>query len=112
MRNLKDVAAETGVDLKTVRTVAAALSKQAKADPDMVTLRHPKLPAEQVVKVDRRRAGARFAAGWVEVEEPKREPVDKAADESKPPTKSESNEQPAAEPEKPKRPRRKSTEEQ
>lgn len=104
MRNLNTVAAETGVELKTVRTVAAALSKEAREEPELVTLRHPKLPAEQVIKIDRRRAGARFAAGWVEVESaegPKSEPVKKAADESKQPTESAS-----------KRPRRKSTEEQ
>ena len=37
---------------------------------DLVTLRHPSLPAEQTVRVDRRRAGPRLAAGWEEVETP------------------------------------------
>lgn len=34
---------------------------------DLVTLRHPKLPADQVIRIHRRRIGARLAAGWVEV---------------------------------------------
>jgi hypothetical protein len=52
---------------------------------DLVTLRHPTLPAEQTIQVDRRRMGARLAAGWEEVEtpsEPKRpaEPVTEPTD--------------------------------
>jgi hypothetical protein len=34
---------------------------------DLVTLRHPSLPPEQVIRVDRRRIGPRLAAGWEEV---------------------------------------------
>jgi hypothetical protein len=34
---------------------------------DLVTLRHPKLPAEQTIQIDRRRMGSRLAAGWEEV---------------------------------------------
>lgn len=64
---------------------------------ELVTLRHPTLPAEQVIQVDRRRIGARLAAGWVEVptESPDAEPDPK---------------QPDAEPEKPKRRSRQTSE--
>lgn len=42
---------------------------------ETVTLRHPKLPPEQTIRVDRRRMGVRLAAGWVEVPEtPEPEP--------------------------------------
>ncbi len=34
---------------------------------EIVTLRHPNLPAEQTIRVDRRRVGARLGAGWEEV---------------------------------------------
>jgi hypothetical protein len=54
---------------------------------DQVTLRHPTLPAEQTIRVDRRRMGTRLAAGWEEIEapakpEPKRpaEPVTEPTD--------------------------------
>lgn len=33
---------------------------------DLVILRHPSLPPEQVIQVDRRRIGPRLAAGWEE----------------------------------------------
>lgn len=57
---------------------------------DLVTLRHPTLPAEQVIQIDRRRIGPRLAAGWEEAvpEAPK----------------------PDTDPEKPKRPRRQTSE--
>lgn len=52
---------------------------------DLVTLRHPTLPAAQTIQVDRRRMGARLAAGWEQVEvvptnpaEPETEPTDSA----------------------------------
>lgn len=60
---------------------------------ELVTLRHPKLPAEQVIQVDRRRIGARLAAGWEEV-------VPEAPHSKLPDT----------DPEKPKRPRRQTSE--
>lgn len=50
---------------------------------DLVTLRHPTLPAEQTIRVDRRRMGTRLAAGWEEIQpEPKRpaEPVTEPTD--------------------------------
>jgi len=34
---------------------------------DLVTLRHPKLPADQTIRIDRRRIGAHLSAGWEEV---------------------------------------------
>lgn len=68
---------------------------------DLVTLRHPDLPAAQTIRVDRRRAGARLAAGWEEIETP-------AKPEPKHPA------QPGTEPtdSAPKRQRRKNSEEQ
>lgn len=63
---------------------------------ELVTLRHPKLPARQTIQVDRRRIGARLAAGW------------EVAPAPEPETKSE----PALEPEKPRRPRRKTSEDE
>jgi hypothetical protein len=36
---------------------------------DYVTLRHPKLPAEQTIRIARRLVGVRLAAGWEEVPE-------------------------------------------
>jgi hypothetical protein len=53
-----------------------------------VTLRHPNLPPEQVLRVDERRAGAHIAAGWQivepepaapEPEQPTDEPTDSAS---------------------------------
>jgi hypothetical protein len=70
---------------------------------NLVTLRHPKLPAEQTIRIDRRRIGAHLSAGWEEVV-----PESTQAAESTP-------EPPAVEPEpKPesKRSTRKNTEEQ
>lgn len=52
---------------------------------DLVKLRHPTLPAEQTITVDRRRTGPRLAAGWEEVIP---EPKSPAAPESDQPTKS------------------------
>lgn len=58
---------------------------------ETVTLRHPKLPPEQTIRIDRRRMGVRLAAGWVEVPkapEPEPpaspEPAAPAADEPEP----------------------------
>lgn len=68
---------------------------------DLVTLRHPNLPAEQTIRVDHRRMGARLAAGWEEVETP-------AEPESKRPAEPESEPTESA----PKRQRRKNSEEQ
>lgn len=66
---------------------------------DLVTLRHPSLPVDQVIRVDRRRIGPRLAAGWEEATDlPK---ADKTAS-TKPP----------AEPESSKRRSRTNTEEQ
>lgn len=50
---------------------------------DFVTLRHPKLPAEQTIRIHRKRVSARLAAGWVEVEsKPDPQPeTNKAANE-------------------------------
>lgn len=66
---------------------------------DMVTLRHPSLPPEQIIRIDRRRIGPRLAAGWEETPDLPKAP--KAAS-TKPP----------AEPEMPKRRSRTNTEEQ
>lgn len=52
---------------------------------DLVKLRHPALPADQTITVDRRRVGPRLAAGWEEVEQAPESP---AAPESDQPTKS------------------------
>jgi len=54
----------------------------------LVTLTHPDLPG-QTIRIDRRRIGQRLAAGWEEAQDA-----------------------PVEEPTEPKRPRRKSTEEQ
>lgn len=53
---------------------------------ETVTLRHPKLPPEQTIRVDRRRMGVRLAAGWVEVPETPAslEPAAPAAEEPEP----------------------------
>lgn len=40
---------------------------------DLVTLHHPELPADQTIRVDRRRLGPRLAAGWREAVEPSTE---------------------------------------
>lgn len=60
---------------------------------DLVTLQHPSLPAGQTIRVDRRRVGARLAAGWVEAPptqpvEPatESEPTESATEETKQPT--------------------------
>lgn len=54
---------------------------------DLVKLRHPALPADQTITVDRRRVGPRLAAGWEEVN-PEKAPESPAAPESDQPTKS------------------------
>jgi hypothetical protein len=54
---------------------------------DLVKLRHPDLPADQTITVDRRRVGPRLAAGWEEVT-PEKAPESPAAPESDQPTKS------------------------
>lgn len=103
--DLETISAETGVDIKTVQRVLAALPVYVRSEqPEMVTLRHPKLPAGQVIQVDRRRIGARLASGWVEAApEPPAgpEPTEPAAEPETEPTESA-----------PKRRSRKSTEEQ
>lgn len=57
---------------------------------DLVTLQHPSLPADQTIRVDRRRVGPRLAAGWVEAPpvEPatESEPTESATEETKQPT--------------------------
>lgn len=111
--DLEAVAAETGVDLTAVQRVVTALSANTRREPELVTLRHPKLPAGQVIEVDRRRIGARLASGWREVEAPTAEA--EPAEPSEQPAEADpadANEQPAPEPEKPRRPRRTKSEEQ
>jgi hypothetical protein len=71
---------------------------------EFVILRHPTLPAEQTIRIDRRRIGAHLGAGWEEVKpEPAAEqPADGGTDQETTP----------AEPEKSKRRSRTSNEEQ
>jgi hypothetical protein len=73
---------------------------------DLVKLRHPSLPPDQVIEIDRARIGLRLGAGWEEApaEAPKPEPAE--SDRSEQATESEPSDSA------PKRRSRKTTEEQ
>jgi hypothetical protein len=65
---------------------------------DFVFLFHPALPADQTIRVDRRRMGPRLAAGWEEVKtvqplaaEPPAEPESDEPTESAPKRRSRKN---------------------
>jgi hypothetical protein len=83
---------------------------------DLVTLSHPSLPADQTIRVDRRRIGPRLAAGWGEappvqpvVPATESEPTESAPEETQQPTGTSAPEPTESAP---KRQRRKITEEQ